>query len=515
MNLTCTFGFHKWTGCKCSACAKTRNEGHDWSKDCEKCARCGAARASAHRWAGCKCSACGKTRDAGHDWSKDCEKCARCGAVRADTHKWTGCKCSVCNKTRDESHDWSKDCEKCARCGAARASAHQWTGCKCSACGKTRNEGHDWSKDCEKCSRCGAARTSAHKWAGPKCSVCGKTAPPDKFPSGEQPVGWVRLPCIDLPRGAGKVWDAERGYRLMLLLVRLPNNLREVHFKFSDFQLESPNGRTHRPIGLCCSLTAGFRAAIGQLVPFALTTSEAHLEQWTDHYGVLFAVDDREQEPGRLEAGGRIISNLPQLPVGGELPPAGKVDTRIRALATVVFKDLVPFANERGALEGFHELVNPSRQGILAIGHREFNVFETAPTEKLTRKQRSIVVVRIPDEVGSLADGLDTDRMSATLQDGSVLECVGLIIPHREQYDPKPIRMVLSKGTLTVGSPVLKANAVASFERELVCPITSYSELERKAVMLFDERLTVENLASVRINDYEARLESGALFYKR
>jgi hypothetical protein len=58
MNISCTFGSHKWAGCKCLNCGKTRDEGHDWRKEreilepdsngitllqvLEKCAKCGA-----------------------------------------------------------------------------------------------------------------------------------------------------------------------------------------------------------------------------------------------------------------------------------------------------------------------------------------------------------------------------------------------------------------------------------------------------------------------------------------
>jgi hypothetical protein len=38
-----------------------------------------------HQWLGCKCTVCGKTRDEGHDWSKDCEICSICGKIRPDT----------------------------------------------------------------------------------------------------------------------------------------------------------------------------------------------------------------------------------------------------------------------------------------------------------------------------------------------------------------------------------------------------------------------------------------------
>lgn len=81
MNLSCLFG-HKWAGCSCSVCGKGRDQGHDWGKNCEKCARCGATRAAAHNWTGCKCSGCGRTRDEGHNWSRDSEKCSTCGKMR-------------------------------------------------------------------------------------------------------------------------------------------------------------------------------------------------------------------------------------------------------------------------------------------------------------------------------------------------------------------------------------------------------------------------------------------------
>jgi hypothetical protein len=74
MNIKCILGFHKWEGCKCSACGKTRDQDHDWSKDCEKCARCGASRANNHQWNGCKCSACGKEQHQRADG-----KCVKCG----------------------------------------------------------------------------------------------------------------------------------------------------------------------------------------------------------------------------------------------------------------------------------------------------------------------------------------------------------------------------------------------------------------------------------------------------
>ena len=146
---------HRWNGCKCFTCGKTRDEGHHWSEDCEKCTQCGATRQNIHKWNGCKCSTCGKTRFEAHDWSKDCEKCAQCGS------------------SRPAKHDWSKDCEKCAQCSATRQNMHKWNGCKCSKCGNTRDAEHDWLR-C-KCNLCGTTRDVRHSWNSYKCVTCDKT----------------------------------------------------------------------------------------------------------------------------------------------------------------------------------------------------------------------------------------------------------------------------------------------------------------------------------------------------
>jgi len=66
MKLLCIFGFHKYDGCKCSACGKIRDQDHDWSEDCEKCLICDKvrvrvlARDEGHFWVSGKCAKCGK-----------------------------------------------------------------------------------------------------------------------------------------------------------------------------------------------------------------------------------------------------------------------------------------------------------------------------------------------------------------------------------------------------------------------------------------------------------------------
>ena len=114
MNGLCLFGFHKWIGCKCFrvGCEKTRDKGHTFQKwqpglGWRTC---------------CKCSRCGKTRDEAHDWGKNCEECWKCG------------------ETRSGAHDWRKNCEECSKCGKMRSGFHPWVECECGTCGKTASD---------------------------------------------------------------------------------------------------------------------------------------------------------------------------------------------------------------------------------------------------------------------------------------------------------------------------------------------------------------------------------------
>jgi hypothetical protein len=57
--------FHKWNGCKCEKCGKTRS----------------VRKMSDHDFYYCKCLKCGFIRDEGHSYK--CGKCTICGAVDA------------------------------------------------------------------------------------------------------------------------------------------------------------------------------------------------------------------------------------------------------------------------------------------------------------------------------------------------------------------------------------------------------------------------------------------------
>ena len=76
-----------------------------------------------HKWDGCKCSKCGKTRD--------------------ELHNWQGCKCSRCGKTRNEEHQWQRVSGKClmrcAICSAEKSMSHEWDGCICKNCGEVKS----------------------------------------------------------------------------------------------------------------------------------------------------------------------------------------------------------------------------------------------------------------------------------------------------------------------------------------------------------------------------------------
>lgn len=227
MSLKCTVGMHAWTGCRCSSCGKTREEGHDFGSSCKckicgkvrdehhiwdhftscerkKCTVCGKAWGQAHvwdgcvckncndrneaghDWDGCYCNKCTKIRDAGHDW-KGC-RCRVCGKVRDEGHIWNGCTCKVCKSTRDEQHDWSKDCQICAVCGKSRRVEHAWDGCICTVCGKQRNRAHQWNEDRSLCLKCGAKLDEkfGHSWDSARlegnivysvCRTCGDERP--------------------------------------------------------------------------------------------------------------------------------------------------------------------------------------------------------------------------------------------------------------------------------------------------------------------------------------------------
>jgi len=49
-----------------------------------------------HKWNGCKCEKCGKTRDKNHRWDLCKGICIVCGSKCAEQHEWDGCKCQKC-----------------------------------------------------------------------------------------------------------------------------------------------------------------------------------------------------------------------------------------------------------------------------------------------------------------------------------------------------------------------------------------------------------------------------------
>jgi len=97
-----------------------------------------------------------------HNWSKDCQKCAKCGKHRTVPHKWDGCTCASCGAKRDEAHKW--DGCTCASCGAKRDEAHKWDGCTCASCGAKRDGAHHWT----------GRSADYHLSAYLCCSKCGK-----------------------------------------------------------------------------------------------------------------------------------------------------------------------------------------------------------------------------------------------------------------------------------------------------------------------------------------------------
>ena len=103
MALSCLFG-HKWDGCKCEKCGKTRDEQHSYKKIPntyeEKCEICGHQRkiyCFYHSWKGCKCENCGKTRNEQHSWQNG--KCTVCGVGQSSIGQVTTSKNGLKNVT--------------------------------------------------------------------------------------------------------------------------------------------------------------------------------------------------------------------------------------------------------------------------------------------------------------------------------------------------------------------------------------------------------------------------------
>lgn len=74
MAFKCKIGFHSWDGCKCSQCEKTRDEQHDWSKDCEQCSKCGKTRKYENIGIICSCAKCSVPEKRIADFFSDCGK---------------------------------------------------------------------------------------------------------------------------------------------------------------------------------------------------------------------------------------------------------------------------------------------------------------------------------------------------------------------------------------------------------------------------------------------------------
>lgn len=183
--------FHKWDGCKCTKCGKTRDKDHNWDLCKGMCLRCQETRPQTHDWNGCKCKKCGTTRATGHKWNKCKTKCLICGRAGVEQHTWDKCKtkCTTCGKVGEGQHKLRKTTMqevgriawmeatrclgKCEHCNQVlQRSEHVWNGCRCFNCGKTRDEEHIWN-GC-KCSNCNKTRDEEHSWEGCQCTRCGK-----------------------------------------------------------------------------------------------------------------------------------------------------------------------------------------------------------------------------------------------------------------------------------------------------------------------------------------------------
>ena len=158
--MSCIFG-HKWNGCKCSKCGKTRN--HEW--DGCKCKRCGCEQ---HEWDGCKCKRCDSVKD-GEGWHHKYRVVqGTCDIV-----------CTVCGK-KSENGLYLRDPH-------INGVKHIGSKCLCSRCGKRNhaNNNHEWieikpgpkgihKRVCLlKCKLCGEIETNCDIDSNAICKKCG------------------------------------------------------------------------------------------------------------------------------------------------------------------------------------------------------------------------------------------------------------------------------------------------------------------------------------------------------
>ena len=147
--------FHKWNGCRCTRCGKTRDEQHSWKwivspdDQCRQvCSVCGkTGEKSSHQWlpgpGACEetCSRCRTTREAHHFTaiSGVCrERCTSCGKIRTIDHvfEWIGCR-GTCTRCGCQTHKWNQV--------AGFPGKTPGNGCKCTVCGEINRYGiHSW-----------------------------------------------------------------------------------------------------------------------------------------------------------------------------------------------------------------------------------------------------------------------------------------------------------------------------------------------------------------------------------
>ena len=144
-----------------------------------------------HKWDGCKCTKCGKTRDSNHifvwsckdRWNHDSPKgcyqvCSKCGKVVTDSFSEHEMKIVQCFPT-------------CQKCGYKGRPVHVFARVKdkclerCTVCGEEKQLNHFMrgrirDGHCEQyCILCGHT-IEGHKWyqeSGCKCEICGQLNP--------------------------------------------------------------------------------------------------------------------------------------------------------------------------------------------------------------------------------------------------------------------------------------------------------------------------------------------------
>ena len=132
-------------------------------------------------------------------------------------------------------------------------------------------------------------------------------------------LGWVETPMIGLAAGVLEAWRVERGYRLVIVLIRRGHGDFDVTFDSANNLMRLDDGREIQSVGVVACLEDDFRGANGQRLPALLSTASSAFTQHTGScFGYAYAFEE-VREPRSVRHGGRWTNSLSRLSPKGAM----------------------------------------------------------------------------------------------------------------------------------------------------------------------------------------------------